>query len=123
MKIAIATDDWNRISSHVSKTKGFAIFDIENDKIISQEYRPRTLTNTARRLNDTKHERNEYSQIVDIVKDCEVVIAGGMEKKFHLDLKKIGIEVYISDEIYVKNVLELYLTGKLINKHETGYNQ
>ena len=38
MRIAISTNDWKSISSHFYKSKGFAIFEIDGNKIKSQEY-------------------------------------------------------------------------------------
>lgn len=39
MKIAIASDDKKTISHHFGRVLGFAIFELNNVKVINQEYR------------------------------------------------------------------------------------
>ena len=116
MKIAIASDDKKTISSHFGKTKGFVIFEVENEKIKNQEYRPNTFTGHARGLEHDDHEIDRHTPILNALKDCKAVITHGMGKRIYDDLKEIGIDVFITDETDVETAFELYVSGKLIDK-------
>jgi len=47
MKIAIPTEDKINISGHFGRTKGFLIFEINDNKIINSEYRDNDFTGHA----------------------------------------------------------------------------
>ena len=121
MKIAISTDEWETISYHFSKTKGFAIFEVvEGNKIKSLEYRPNPFSTSTRGLDTLSHVPERYSPILNIIIDCEVVISHGMEKSIYDHLKRRGIEVYVTNETDVKNALDLYLSCELIDNSDIG---
>ena len=119
MKIAIASDDRKTISSHFGRTKGFVIFEVEGKKIKGQEYRLNTFTGHARGL-EGRHEANHHGPILDALSDCKVVISRGMGRRIYNDLKEAGIEVLITEEMDVEKALDLYLSGKLVDKPEMG---
>ncbi|MCK4679072.1 MAG: hypothetical protein KAT48_13135 [Bacteroidales bacterium] len=120
MKIAISTDEWETISYHFSRTKGFAIFEVEGNKIKSLEYRPNVFFTHTRGLDTMSHVLERYSPILNIIMDCEVVISNGMEKCIYDHLKRRGIEVYVTNETNVKNALDLYLSHELIDNSDIG---
>jgi len=122
MKIAIASDDEKTISSHFGKTKGFCIFEVEGKEIKSQQYLPNTFTGHARGLEGAGHEVDRHTPILEALKDCKAVIAHGMGRRIRDDLTSIGIEVFVTEETDVKKALNLYLSGELIDKPETGYH-
>lgn len=120
MKIAIASDDGKTISSHFGKTKGFVIFEVEGKKVKNEEYRPNTLTGHAKGLEGMTHQIDKHVSILNALKDCKTVISGGMGKRIYSELKKAGMEVFVTEETDVKNALELYLKGELIDRPELG---
>ena len=109
MKIAIATNDWKTISSQFYKSKGFAIFDIEGNKIKSQEYHSNTFDNFERKIVCTTNNSNKLTIILNILKDCNIVIFCNIEKKTYVDLKRIGINVFDTEETNVKTILDFFL--------------
>ncbi|MEG8946965.1 NifB/NifX family molybdenum-iron cluster-binding protein [Rosettibacter firmus] len=120
MKIAIASDDGNTISSHLGRTRGFIIFDVEDKEIRKQEYRTNNFTGHARGLEGAGHEIDRHAPILNALKDCKTVISRGMGMRIYNDLKEFGIEVFITEEMEVNKALELYLNGKLIDRPEIG---
>uniref|UniRef100_A0A7C6AA74 Iron-molybdenum cofactor biosynthesis protein n=1 Tax=candidate division WOR-3 bacterium TaxID=2052148 RepID=A0A7C6AA74_UNCW3 len=120
MKIAIASDDEKVVASHFGRTKGFVIFEVEGKAIKNQEYRPNTFTGQARGLEGAGHELDRHTPILNALKDCQVVITHGMGRRIYDDLKRIGIEVFITDETDVNKALKLYLSGELIDRPELG---
>lgn len=120
MKIAIASDDEKTISSHFGRARGFVIFEIEGKEIRSQEYRSNTFTGHARGLEGAGHEIDRHTPILNALRDCKTVISHGMGRRLYDDLKKAGIEVFITEETQVSKALHLFLEGKLVDKPELG---
>ena len=120
MKIAIASDDGERISSHFGRTKGFVIYEVEGKEIKRREYRSNTFTGHAIGLEGAGHELDRHTPILNALKDCKVVISHGMGRRIYDDLKEIGIEVFVTEETDVSRALHLYLNGKLVDRPEIG---
>ena len=59
--------------------------------------------------------------MTNVNKDCKVVISHGMGRRIYYDWKDIGIEVFFMEETDVEKYLHLYLSGKLIDRQEIGY--
>ncbi|PMQ01261.1 MAG: iron-molybdenum cofactor biosynthesis protein [Dictyoglomus sp. NZ13-RE01] len=114
MKIAIASDDGRTISSHFGRTRGFVIFEIEDGKVLGEEYRPNTFTGHARGLHHSGHGHYDtHGDIINALRDCNVVISHGMGRRLYDDLRSAGIQVIVTEETDVKRALELYLSGNL----------
>nr|NQU91861.1 hypothetical protein [Bacteroidota bacterium] len=109
MKIAIPTNDWKTISTHLCYNIGFAIFDLEGSKIKSQEFRTNRSSAQVKGLNNTLHKSDRYAITLNILKDCDVVILFVSDEPLITDLTKKEIEIVFTDEIYVGNVLNSYL--------------
>ena len=118
MKIAIASDDGKTISSHFGRTKGFVIFEIKGKEIKSQKYRPNTFTHHVRELEGAGHNTHDHTPILNALKDCKTVISHGMGRRIYDDLKRIGIEVFVTDETDVRKAIDLYINGELIDKQD-----
>jgi len=116
MKIAVASDDGKKISSHFGRAKGFVVFEIENKEIKNKEYLPNTFTEHARGLDKRgSHNYDSHSTIIEALKDVKVVISHGMGRRLYDDLRDSKIEVYVTDETDVEEAVKLFLDGKLKN--------
>jgi len=122
MKIAIASDDSETIASHFGRTRGFLIFEVENNHVKNQEYRNNTFTGHARGLEGVGHSIDRHGPILKALSDCTAVISHGMGRRIYDDLKQSDIDVIITEETEAKKALELYLSGNLTNKPELGCN-
>jgi predicted Fe-Mo cluster-binding NifX family protein len=119
MKIAIVSDDRENISSHFGRTRGFEVFEVEGKEIKGQEYRENTFTGHARGL-EGRHDGDHHGPILDALRDCQVVISHGMGRRIYDELKGIGIEVFVTEETKIRDALNLYLEGKLVDRPELG---
>ncbi len=117
MNIAVVSDDEKTIASHFGHAKGFAIYRLENDRLEKVEYRPNTFTGHARGLAGKDHGIDRHGPILEALKDCQVVISGGMGRRIYKDLSETGIEVLVTQEKDIQSALERYLKGELDN-HE-----
>ena len=91
MRIAIPSNDMTTVSAHFGRTKGFMIFDIENNKVTNKEYKVNTFTGHSQ----NKHEEHDHGKhkhshetILNALNECEVVIAGGMGKRLFDDFEQ-----------------------------------
>ena len=120
MNIAIASDDGINIASHFGKTKGFVVFNVQDENITKQWYRENTFTGHARGLEGHGHGVDRHGPILEALKDCDVVISKGMGRRIYEDLKQAEIDVFITEEINVKGAAELYLKNELVDRPELG---
>lgn len=120
MRIAIASDDEKTIASHFGRTKGFVICEIEDDQIKSREYRLNTFTGHARGLQGLGHEIDRHVPILAALADCKAVVSHGMGRRIYDDLRRAGIEVFVTDKTDIQKALRLYLDGELIDRPELG---
>jgi predicted Fe-Mo cluster-binding NifX family protein len=85
MKVAIASDDKTTISHHFGRALGFMIFDIDKDKVVSEEYREN--------IGKNKGECGtcDHQAMIKNVKDCRYVISYGMGRRIYEDLSENNI--------------------------------
>lgn len=120
VKIAIASDDGNTISSHFGRSKGFIIFDIEDNKITGKDYRINNFTGHARGLHDSSQGQHGHGMILQALKDCKAVLAMGMGRRIYNDLQNAGIEAFIVDQTNAEMAIDLYLKNDLKSDPQKG---
>jgi predicted Fe-Mo cluster-binding NifX family protein len=110
MKIAVASDDQKTISEHFGKASGFMVFEIQNDTIISQEYRDNIGKSTGE-CHSCDHE-----EMINNIKDCNVVISYGMGQRIYADLLEHNIFAIVTDERTVNDAVNQFLKNTLKNR-------
>lgn len=110
MKIAFSSQDGKTISAHFGSAPVYKVIEIENQKIISREDRQNS-SNDDSSHQDHAHNHNKF----DLLKDCQVVIAGGMGENAFQRLSKMGISVFLVDNKNIEETLKVFLTGNLIH--------
>ena len=120
MKLAIASDDEKNISAHFGRTRGFIIFEIENDSVINKEYRVNDFTFHAQGLVDAPHSMDRHARILKALGDCKTVISNGMGRRIYDDLQSANIDTFIVNESNAEEALHLYLKNELVNNPEKG---
>ena len=121
MKIAIPSEDRIHISSHFGRTKGFMIYEIENNEIVKSEYRDNTFTGHARGMHhehghnhhEDNHQQHTHGRILNALNDCNTVIAGGMGRRLLDDLNNNGKEVIVTDETQIEKAIQAFLENTL----------
>jgi len=131
MKIAVVTDDLQRISQHFGRAPFYLVYTIENGKIVKQETRNKAGHHAGEShdchedhsCHDGKHGVDAASQakhagMLANILDCQVLIAGGMGYGAFESLKSAGIEPIITDVESVAEAVRLHLEDKLVNLME-----
>lgn len=118
MKIAVASDDGRTIASHLGRARGFIVYEIGPAQVRRRKYLENDFTGHARGLSGAGHEADRHGPILQALRDCKAVIAHGMGRRIHEDLRSVGIEAYVVDETDPDAALDDYLRGALIDRVE-----
>jgi len=119
MKIAVATTDGSQVSPHFGRSAGFVIFDVEGKTIGEKQLRSNQHTPHAQGLchnNDEPHDHapNSHSNIVGLLKDCEVVLCGGMGSGASQALTASGIRTQLVPvPSSVDDAVQKFLSGTI----------
>jgi predicted Fe-Mo cluster-binding NifX family protein len=112
MKIAFVSDDRENISGHFGRAIGFMVYELEGNTIQTNEYR----------LNDGGNKGQcgtcQHDKIINTIKDCQTVVARGMGRRIHEDLKNSGIRTVLTDETIIKTALDKIIRGAIVNHPE-----
>ena len=120
MKVAVASDDGMMISPHFGRTRGFIIYEIDQNEVKSEEFRQNTFTGHARGLEHAGHHVDRHGPILEALSDCAVVISHGMGRRLYDDLSTAGIQAFITNERDAQGAVEAFLRGQLDNNPERG---
>ncbi len=121
MKIGIASDDRKSIAQHFGRTLGFVIAEIEDGKILSEEYRENNFSMHMQQ-GEQQHgaHGHSHSAILDALADCDVVLARGMGRRIYDDLRGANIQSVITDQITVDGAFQAFIAGNLKDNPEQG---
>ncbi|MFA5258721.1 MAG: NifB/NifX family molybdenum-iron cluster-binding protein [Candidatus Pacearchaeota archaeon] len=112
MKIAIASDDKKLISHHFGKALGFVVFEIENNKVISNSYRENIGKNSGE-CGSCNH-----SAMINNIQDCDYVISYGMGQRIYNDLIMSKIIPLVTEECNVEEALNKLMNNQLVNRKD-----
>ncbi len=131
MKIAVVTDDLERISLHFGRAPFYMVFTVENGQIVNQEIRKKAGHQAGESHNcheghschDGNHGMDAASQaghagMLANIQDCQVLISRGMGFGAFQSLQNSGIEPIITDVQDIEESVYLYAEGKLVNLTE-----
>jgi predicted Fe-Mo cluster-binding NifX family protein len=128
MKIAIPSDEGTYISQHFGRTLGFTVFEVENGRILTREYRTNNFTGHALgQSHDHAHHGPEHEAhaqhshhgILNALHDCEVVIAGGMGRRLVDDLTNAKKRIIITTQSETNRAVEMFLADELKSDRES----
>lgn len=122
MKIAVPTDDCQTISNHFGRTKGFMTFEIEDNSISKEDYKPNNITGHAQGLHlheNHEHHQHSHEGIFDSLEGCSVVIARGMGRRLYNDFAAKNISIFITEEVEITKALGRYLRNSLDNNPDS----
>lgn len=119
MKIAVASSDGTEMSPHFGRSRCFVVFTVADGKITGQEVRDNTYTAHAQGqcTGETEHRHDQphsHAAIVEVLRDCEVVLCGGMGWRAAQELEAAGIRpIAVQQAGLAKEIAESFLGGKI----------
>ncbi len=110
MKVAVESNDGKTIKSPLDETKGYLIFDVEDADIKGIEYRSK---NDFRRRNK-KAVGNSNAK--SLLCDCGIVITRGMDRNHLSELKKNGVDVFVTFNKHAEDALRACIKERLMTE-------
>lgn len=108
MKIAVASTDGTAMSPHFGRSRCFVVFTVEDGRIAGREVRDNTFTPHARgecQGGEAHHGEGQagepyphgHAGAIAALRDCQVVVCGGMGWRAAHDLQASGIQAVKAD--------------------------
>ena len=114
MKIGIVTDDGNSVSPHFGMAKNYLVVEVEGMDIKGKEMRSKVSHQPGRgTAHHTGREGSLHGDMLSIVRDCEVLVAGGMGQPMYDAIVQAGIKPYLTRVARVDDVVRAYVDGTL----------
>ncbi len=99
MRVAVATIDGLSMSQHFGQSAGFVVFEVDGGNVKSRELRTNDRTPHGQGLCDGQHGQGQHAQshggVVDLLKDCDTVLCGGMGAGAAQALNQYGIQAVV----------------------------
>ena len=117
MRIAVPTDDQNSICAHTGRCAGFLIYSVQGSQANREEYRKNTAghhNDHARGEHDDGHHLHDHHRMIELLRDCDTVIAAGMGPRLIGDFEAEGIKVIFTYETDAARAVDALAQGKLI---------
>ena len=133
-KIAIATNDQQRVTGHIGRCRSFMVYEIDGDKIVHKELRENNFTNhrrvggqhhpanTAGRHGEGEghdgqgHGRHSHEHLINGLKDCSYLISSGGGWRVVEDLKQHNITTLFTDVEKIEDAVNKFISGELKNQ-------
>lgn len=112
-KIAVVTEDGNKVSSHFGMAPLYKVFTIEAGRVMGEENREKP--HHERHPNHDAEHGHRHHQHVDMfapISDCQVLICGGMGEPAYRKAVASGKEVYLTGGT-IWAALQAYLEGSV----------
>ncbi len=133
MKIAIVTNDGRTVSQHFGRARYYLVVSVENNQVTKRELRPRIVPHHHGGQHGHEHHPEHghgqgrghgfgpgaaarHAAMAEQIKDCDVLIVGGMGMGAYESMKQAGIEPIATDIRDIEQVLGAYIGGTLVNK-------
>lgn len=120
MKIAFPTDDGQSINQHFGQVQAYLIITLDdNDAEVSREMRPKPGHHHAHGEPHT-HNHSHRGMFAPL-EDCQVFIGGGMGIPAYEAAKQTGMEIILTPNPAINEVLALYRQGLLAHNAKMAH--
>ncbi|MGA9532205.1 MAG: NifB/NifX family molybdenum-iron cluster-binding protein [Anaerolineales bacterium] len=129
-QVAFVIDGEGLIDRHFGRARSYLVLTLENGAVVARETRDKFSPHGS----DGGDEHGEphdhasaHRRMIDPIRDCSVLIAGGMGEPVYRDLKDAGIEPILTRVTRVEAALQAWLSGKLehdpdlLHRHGGGH--
>ena len=129
IKIAFVTDNHSTISQHFGRALFYEVLTLENNMVSHRETRdkPGHLQFSGETHHHQQSEqghgfdapaKQRHGQMLEVIKDCAVLVARGMGAGAYTHLNEAGIRPFITDIISIDDAVEAWLNGNLVDHPE-----
>jgi len=131
MKIALVTDDGITISQHFGRATKYAVYTLDETKIIHRELRDKIghhqfvqeesahlQQNDARGHGYGSHAEDKHQRMFANIQDCEIVIGRGMGRGAYQGMLQAGLKPIVTDIAEIEAAAQAVLDGSIIDHPE-----
>lgn len=112
--IAFPTDDGQTISSHFGQAHFFQVIKVEGQKVLSSELREKASHSHQDHSHAGGSQPHPGQAMFEVIRDCQVLIAGGMGTPALERAKSFNMEVFLTGEKLISDALRAYQDGNLV---------
>ena len=125
-KIAIATNDQQRVTGHIGRCRAFMVYEIDSEKIVNKELRENLFTNHRRGGEHHQHHGegggHMHTHLIEGLKDCKYLISSGGGWRVVEDLKQHNISTLFTDVELIEDAVNQFIKGELKNETDLVCN-
>lgn len=131
MKLAIASNNGTTIQRHFGRTHQYVVVTIDDGQEVARETRPVQQRSTLLEIGASDHDHEDghrhrrHESLVAPIADCDTLIAGGMGRPMAQAAEQAGLDLILTNERLVDDIVTRYLDGSLEHKpdlaHEPGH--
>lgn len=118
-KIAIATNDQQKVTGHIGRCRAFMVYEIDGEKITNKELRENQFTNHRRGGAHHQHHGegggHSHNHLIEGLKDCKYLISSGGGWRVVEDLKQHNINTLFTDVELVEDAVNQFIKDELKN--------
>ena len=127
MKIAVISDDGIDISQHFGRAPYYVVAEVDDGVILNKKTMDKVGHSNFSGGNDAgqvdsrgrrgygRFAANRHAAMAEGIRDCQVLICGGMGWGAYESMKSNNIDVFVTDNTNIDEAIKLYLAGKLDN--------
>jgi len=119
-KIAIATNDQQRVTGHIGRCRAFMVYEIDGDKVTNKELRENLFTNHKRGGDHHQHHgeggEHRHTHLIEGLKDCKYLISSGGGWRVVEDLKQHNISTLFTDVEMIEDAVNQFIKSELKNE-------
>jgi len=126
LRIAIPTEDGVHISEHFGQAPRYVVYTVEDGRIVGREERPKAHHEHHDHEHGHGHHHHHhhhdhhngeepgqhFQAMIANIRDCQVVILGGIGEPGYQRLLAAGYEVYLTGG-RIEDAVQAYLAGRL----------
>ena len=112
-KIAFPTDDGESISKHLGQAQSFQVITVVDGQVQASERRDKPSHSHNDRLQEHAAGIHPGQGMVEVIRDCQVLISGGMGQPMFNRASAAGLEIFLTGEERIADALDAYLKGTL----------
>jgi predicted Fe-Mo cluster-binding NifX family protein len=132
MKIAVVTDDGTTVSRHFGRARFYAVFSIEEARVLGKELLDRTGTLQPVDEHEARHGLTgqidchgtgtaaaaAHLRMVQPIEDCEALVTRGMSWSARECLLDAGVRPILTDIESLDEAVNAYLDGTIVDHTE-----
>lgn len=130
MKIAAVSNDGVTISAHFGRAPFYTVVTVAEGRIVSREQRTKpahhdfsaseraTASHGSATHGFDSASQDRHDRMASVIRDCEVLLCGGMGAGAYESLRSAGVQVIVTDVRSIDDAVQRYLAGDLADHPE-----